>query len=396
MPTFSYIARNAAGQKIEGRLAGSSAATVLAELQSRALAPVRVEEVREKPHLRKGVGVRQMSAAYRQLADLLRAGVPLLRALRLLGRGKSNPRLAAVMEKVADAVADGQRLADAMAAHGEFFPPVQVAMVRAGEKGGFLDAVLARMGGFLEHQADLRSRLVGSLIYPFVLLAVGTGIVIFALLVFVPKFKDFYARIELPWPTKVLLATSNLLTHWWLPMLAALAIVIVAAWRVMQSPRVRRAMVEAQTKLPALGPLTRAIAVSRFARILGTLLENGIPMLQAIQISRDAAGNILLAEAIEEAGEAVRAGETLSKPLAASGLFGEDIIEMISVGESANNLPQVLVTIADTIEKRIDRLLGVFLRLIEPALLMCMAGAVLFIFIALIVPMMRMSSGLSK
>jgi general secretion pathway protein F/type IV pilus assembly protein PilC len=212
----------------------------------------------------------------------------------------------------------------------------------------------------------------------------------------VPKFKDFYARIELPWPTKVLLATSDLLTHWWLPLLGVLAIVIFAAWRIMQSPRVRRGIVEAQTKLPAIGPLTRALAVGRFARILGTLLENGIPMLQAIQISRDAAGNILLAEAIEKAGEAVRAGETLSRPLAESGLFGEDVIEMISVGESANNLPQVLVTIADTIEKRIDRLLGVFLRLIEPALLLCMAGAVLFIFIALIVPMMRMSSGLSK
>jgi general secretion pathway protein F/type IV pilus assembly protein PilC len=118
-------------------------------------------------------------------------------------------------------------------------------------------------------------------------------------------------------------------------------------------------------------------------------------MLQAIQISRDAAGNVLLAEAIERAGEAVRAGETLSKPLADSGLFSEDVIEMIAVGESANNLPQVLVTIADTIEKRIDRLLAAFLRLIEPLLLLCMAGAVLFIFVALIVPMMRMSAGLS-
>lgn len=396
VPTFSYIARNAAGQKIEGRLAGSSAATVLAELQSRALAPVRVEELREKPHLRKSVGVRHLAAAYRQLSDLLRAGVPLLRALRLLGRGKSNPRLAAVMEKIADAVADGQRLADAMATHAEFFPPVQVAMVRAGEKGGFLDSVLARMGGFLEHQADLRSKLIGSLIYPFVLMAVGGGIVIFALLVFVPKFKDFYARIVLPWPTKVLLTMSELLTHWWLPMLAGLALVLFGVWRLLQTPRVRRAVVEAQTKLPALGPLTRAVAVGRFARILGTLLENGIPMLQAMQISRDAAGNILLAEAIDQSVEAVRAGEALSKPLAASGLFDEDVIEMINVGESANNLPQVLVTVADTIEKRIDRLLGVFMRLIEPALLLCMAGAVLFIFIALIVPMMRMSSGLSK
>lgn len=398
MPTFSYIARNAAGQKIEGRLAGTSSAAVLAELQGRALAPVRVEEVRDTPRLgmQRSVGVRPLAGAYRQLADLLRAGVPLLRGLRLLGRSKSNPRLAATMDKVADAVADGQRLADAMAAHAEVFPPVQIAMVRAGEKGGFLDAVLARMGAFLEHQADLRARLIGSLIYPMVLIGVGLGIVIFALIVFVPKFKDFYARIELPWPTQVLLALSNLMTHWWLPLLAATAIVGVLLWRMLRLPRIERILATWRTRWPGVGPLTRALAVGRFARILGTLLENGIPMLQAIQISRDAAGNLLLAEAIDRAGEAVRAGETLSRPLAESGLFDDDVIEMISVGESANNLPQVLVTIADTIEKRVDRLLGVFLRLIEPALLMCMAGAVLFIFVALIVPMMRMSAGLQK
>ena len=398
MPTFTYIARDAAGQKIEGRLAGASSAAVLAELQSRALAPVRVEELRDRPRLgvgRRGVGVRPLAASYRQLADLLRAGVPLLRGLRLLGRGKSNPRLAGTWDKVADAVADGQRLGDAMATHGEFFPPVQIAMVRAGEKGGFLDSVLARMGTFLEHQADLRARLVGSLIYPLVLLTVGAGIVIFALLAFVPRFKDFYARIQLPWPTKVLLSASYALTHWWLPILVIAALVALGLWRLARSPRVQRGLAELQTRMPAIGPLTRAVAVGRFARILGTLLENGIPVLQAMQISRDAAGNILLAEAIDRAGEAVRAGETLSKPLADSGLFDDDVIEMISVGESANNLPSVLVTIADTIEKRIDRLLNVFLRLVEPALLLCMAGAVLFIFIALIVPMMRMSSGLS-
>jgi general secretion pathway protein F/type IV pilus assembly protein PilC len=396
MPTFAYIARDTTGQRIEGRLAGTSAQAVLAELQSRALAPVRVEEVREAPRLRRGVSVRHLAAAYRQLADLLRAGVPLMRGLRLLGRGKSNPRLAAVCDKVADAVADGQRLADAMAAHGEIFPSVQVAMVRAGEKGGFLEAVLARMGTFLEHQADLRARVIGSLIYPLVLLTVGTGIVIFALVAFVPRFKDFYARIQLPWPTRVLMGLSDLLTHWWLAVIAVTAIVALLVWRLLQDVRVKRALAQWQVKLPAMGPLTRALATGRFARILGTLLENGIPMLQAIAISRDAAGNILLAEAIDRAGEAVRAGETLSKPLAASGLFSEDVIEMISVGESANNLPQVLVTIADTIEKRIDRLLAVFLRLIEPLLLLCMAGAVLFIFVALIVPMMRMSSSLSS
>jgi general secretion pathway protein F/type IV pilus assembly protein PilC len=168
------------------------------------------------------------------------------------------------------------------------------------------------------------------------------------------------------------------------------------AWWAWRRPAVRRAIAVWQLKVPALGPLVRSLAVGRFTRILGTLLENGIPMLQAMQIARDAAGNLLLAEAIDESAEAVRAGETLAQPLHASGLFSDDVIEMISVGESSNNLPQVLVTIAETIEKRTDRMLGVFIRLMEPALLLALAGVVLFIFVALIVPMMRMSSSLSK
>jgi general secretion pathway protein F len=394
MPTFSYIARDSAGQKIEGKVAGASSAAVLAELQGRALAPVRVEEVREQPRLQRRVSARQLASAYRQLSDLLRAGVPLMRSLRLLGRSKSNPRLARVMNDVADAVAEGERLGDAMAQHDDVFPGVQVAMVRAGEKGGFLDSVLHRMAGFLEHQAEMRARVLGSLIYPFVLLGVAAGILLFAMIVFVPKFKDFYTRIELPWPTQALLTASDLLTRRWLLMAIIIAVAALLVWRGLRHPPIRRALATWRTRWLVIGPLTRALAVGRFTRILGTLLENGIPVLQAMQISRDAAGNILLAEAIDRAAEAVRAGETLSKPLSESDLFSEDVIEMISVGESANNLPQVLITIADTIERRIDRLLATFLRLIEPALLLGMACVVGFIFVALIVPMMRMSAGL--
>jgi len=395
MATFAYIARDTAGQRVEGKLAGASAQSVLAELQSRQLAPVQVQEVRDQPRVQRRVSARQLANAYRQLADLLHAGVPLLRALRLLGRSKSNPRLAKVMAAVADAVADGSRLADAMAAHGDVFPPVQIAMVRAGERGGFLEPVLQRMGGFLELQADMRGKVIGNLIYPAVLLGVMLTIILIALVFFVPKFRDFYARIQLPLPTKIVLGASELLTTYWFAMVIAVAIVAVISWRLWQSAVVRRQLAIWQLHIPVIGSLVRSLAVGRFARILGTLLENGIPMLSAMQISRDAAGHILLAEAIDKAAEAVRAGETLATPLATSGLLTEDVVEMISVGESANNLPQVLITVAETIEKRVDRMLNVFVRLMEPFLLLIMGGAVLFIFVALIVPMMRMSSSLS-
>ena len=282
-----------------------------------------------------------------------------------------------------------------MAAHADVFPPVQIAMVRAGERGGFLEAVFLRMGSFLEQQAELHGKVIGNLIYPVLLLGFMIAVIVIALVGIVPKFRDFYTRIEIPWPTKALLAASDAVSTYWMWAIIGFAVAAFAMWRLIHNARVRRLIAVWQLRVPALGPLLSALAVGRFTRILGTLLENGIPMLSAIQISRDAAGSILLAEAIDRAADAVRSGETRARPLADSRLFADDVIEMISVGESANNLPQVLITIADTIEKRVDRMLTVFVRLMEPALLLVLGGAVFFIFVALIVPMMRMSSSLS-
>ncbi len=392
MGVFAFIARDAAGQRISGKLSGGSEQAVIAELQARRLAPVQIEEVHEQTLFRKRISIRQLAQAYRQLSDLLRAGVPLLRALRLLGRSKSNPRLAKVMSEVADSVADGERLADAMGAHPSVFPVIQVAMISAGEKGGFLEPVLARLANFLEGQADMRGKVIGSLIYPIVLLSVGAMILLAALIFFVPKFQDFYVNIELPLPTKMLLGASDLLVSSWLYVLMAFAAMAAVGWWLMKQPHVRRQLAIIRLRIPKLGPLVQSVAVARFTRILGTLLENGIPMLSAMQISRDAAGHVLLAEAIDNATEAVRGGESLATPLAESGMFSDDVIEMISVGESANNLPEVLITIAETIEKRVDRMLALLIRFIEPALLLGLAGAVLFMFVALVVPMMRLST----
>jgi general secretion pathway protein F/type IV pilus assembly protein PilC len=394
MATFAYIARDTAGSRVTGRLTGASEQAVLGELQSRSLSPVQVREVREHARMRRGVSTRQLATAYRQMSDLLRAGVPLLRAVRLLGRSKSSPRLAAIMNEVADAVADGGHLADAMAAHDDVFPSIQIAMIRAGEQGGFLEQVLGRMGTFIEHQADLRSKVIGNLIYPIALLLVGIAVVVFALVFLVPKFQNFYERIALPLPTRILLGASNALTNSWGWILLGLAAVFALTWWLRSRPEVRRQVAVLQLRVPRLGPLVRDLAVGRFARILGTLLDNGIPVLPAMQISRDASGHVLLAEAIDRAIEAVRAGETLSQPLAESGLFADEVLEMISVGESANNLPEVLIAVAETVEKRVDRLLTALVRLLEPLLLLGMAGMVFFIFMALVVPMLRMSSSL--
>ena len=292
------------------------------------------------------------------------------------------------MNTVAERVADGERLADAMRDTGGF-PEVHLAMVEAGERGGFLDDVLAELGTFLEHQAERRATVLGNLIYPVILLLVGLGVVVASLVFFVPRFEEFFNDMELPLPTRILIGISDLLVGGWPFLLVVIVGLGIAWWSVRDRPGFRRSISGWQLRLPIAGDLVRALAVARFTRMLGTLLSNGIPMLPAMRISRAAAGNLLLEEAIDSATEAVGGGESLAGPLQSSGLFGEDVVEMISVGESANTLPTVLVGIARTAEKRTDRILDLLLKLMEPALLLFLAGAVVFIFLALVVPMMQ-------
>jgi general secretion pathway protein F/type IV pilus assembly protein PilC len=391
VPTFAYTAIDPSGRRVKGRLDAASEQAAFADLKTKGISPIQVVEVAAR---RSGgrVGVRALAASYRQLSELLRSGVPLLRALRLLGKGKSNPTLAKAWSDIADSLAAGERFADAMSRHPRIFATVHVAMVRAGERGAFLEPVLARLATLLEQQADLRGRVIGNLMYPLVLLLVGAAA---SLVFFVPKFQDFFDKLpSLPLATRILLGASDLFTaHAYVIIALALATTATVVW-LFRRAGFRYWLATVLMRAPMLGPLFASIAVARFARMLGTLLENGIPMLQAIDIARDSAGNPVLARALERASESVRQGEQLSKPLAESGLFAEDVIEIIAVGESANTLPSVLVRLADTLEARIDRALATVLRLMEPAMLLFIALVVMFIFLALVVPMMQLSSQL--
>ena len=392
MAVFAYQARDATGRRVDGRQEGASRAAIVSELQSRGLSPISVREsVVSGRRRRKQLSNRRLAAAYGQLSDLLKAGVPLLRSLALVGRGKSDLRLAAAVNGIAERVSEGERLADSMRAIGGF-PEIHIAMVQAGERGGFLEEVLAELSVFLEHQSERRATVIGNLIYPAILLLVGFGVVVAALVFFVPKFQDFFDGMDLPIATRLLLGMSDFITGWWPLMLAMLVAAVVGWIMVRDRPGVRRRVAIWQLKVPIMGELTRTMAVARFTRMLGTLLANGIPLLASMRISREAAGNPLLAEAIDAAVEAVGGGESLAKPLEQSGLFGEEVVEMISVGENANNLAVVLVGIARNAERKTDRLLDTMLKLMEPAMLLLLAGAVMFIFMALVVPMMSLSS----
>lgn len=396
MPTFEYTALSAGGQRIEGVLAGATEQAVLAELESRQLTPVAIEARAERTSHRRGVSARKLAMSYSQLADLLHAGVPLLKSLKLLAGRRSSTRLASVFRELSEAVSAGEELAEAMSRRPEFFPRVHTAMVRAGEKGGFLEAVLARLGQLVSAQAELRSKVIGNLIYPGVLVFFGVTVLGVVFGVFVPMFRSVFARVQggLPPVTRLVFAMSDAVGRYG-PVTLVLGVIAVSLlWRASKRPDVRRRLTEWKTRSPVIGPLVRSLAAARFCRMLGTMMGNGVPMLAAMQISKDAAGNVLMEEAIEQASEAVRAGQPLAPPLQASGLFEDDVVEMIAVGESANNLDAVLIKIAETIEARIDRQLGVVVRLIEPLLLAVLAGVVVLVAVALVLPLTKLSAGM--
>jgi general secretion pathway protein F len=408
MPDFAYKAVDRDGRRLSGVLSGASEHAVLIELEARRLVPISVRAAVTKGRgVRislarvlgrsgsRAIGARAMATSYQQLADLLRAGVPLLRGLRLLGSRTSRPASAEVFRALSQAVEQGRDLADAMADHPSVFPPVHAAMVRAGEKGGFLEAVLARLGQLLTNQAELRSKVLGNLVYPMLLIVFGAIIFGVVFGVFVPMFRPIFAQIpSLPPVTRVVFGLSDFLGKWgWLGLVLA-AIAGVGLWRGARRAGFRRRLAIWRTTMPIIGGLTRSLATARFARLLGTMLSNGIPMLQAMRIAKQAAGNVLVEDAIERAAEAVRAGRPMVGPMRESGLFADDILEMMDVAESANNLDAVLITIADTTEERIDRMLTSLVRLIEPLLLLMIALVVAVVAAALILPMTRFKSGL--
>lgn len=396
MPSFEYTAISDAGNRVSGVLAAASEAAVLADLEARQLTPLSVAEQHERRRLfGSGVSANRLGRAYTQIADLLRAGVPVMRVLSLLGRQKSSKRMATVFRHLAEHVAEGGEISEGMEMQPDVFPRIHVAMVRAGERGGFLEQIFSRLGQFVLGQAALRSKVVGNMIYPAVLVFVGLNLLTVIFVVFVPKFEkvfeDLRKRGELPAMTEALFGISHILADYGLYIAIALGLIGTFGWRLLKRPAVRRRLVEIRNRIPIVGALTRSLAAARFCRMLGTMEANGVPLIAAMQISREAAGNILMEEAIDRATEAVRAGDPLATPLAESGMFEEDVIEMISVGEAAGNVDEVMLGIADTIETRIDRMLDTAVRLIEPLMLLMIAGVVVLVAVSLLIPMMKMS-----
>jgi general secretion pathway protein F/type IV pilus assembly protein PilC len=280
-----------------------------------------------------------------------------------------------------------------MARHPRAFTDLSRSIVRAGGEGGFLEEALERVAKFTDQQAELKSRVLGALAYPIFLAVFGVTIVTVLVIFFVPKFEDLFARLrargELPVMTDWLLWVSDSIHRYGLLIAIVVAGVVLAVRQRLMTDEGRWWLDRLRLKLPQAGTIYRNLAVSRFCRVLGTLLAGGVPIVRSLKISSDSTGNRVLAAAVNEAAENITAGESLAAPLAASGHFPPNVVEMVAVAEQSNTLETVLTNIADSLEKETWRRLDLFVRLLEPVMLLFLASAVLVIVVALMLPMLK-------
>jgi general secretion pathway protein F/type IV pilus assembly protein PilC len=396
MAEFTFEAISPTGVRSSGLLTANSEREAMGQLDGRGLFPVWIKPKQEAGRRLFGrkVSGRHMATFYSQLADLLRSGVPLLRSLDLLERMGTNKTLQTAVRDVRARVADGTGLAQSMAHHPRVFNELAVSMVRAGQEGGFLEDVLKRVADFTEKQEDLKSKVIGAMAYPIFLSVAGFLILLGLFVFFVPKFGPIFARLEekgqLPSITIALMAFSRFLggNWWWLFFVALGAVVAFLWWK--RTPRGRLLMDQWKLRIPAAGTVFLSLGLSRFTRILGTMLHNGIPILKSLDIAKDSTGNKVLSAAIERSAENITAGQKLAPPLGECKYFPKDVVEMIAVAEESNSLETVLVEVAESLEKRTARQLDLFVRLLEPAMLLVMALVIGLVVAALMMPIFNL------
>jgi general secretion pathway protein F len=333
----------------------------------------------------------EVSEVTRQLATLLKAGVPVVDALTALSEQLENERFKRVMSQVKRDVSEGNSLADALRAH-PTFPPLYVNMVGAGESSGNLDLVFARLADFMDGQVRLRSKLMAAMVYPVIMIFVGTGLVTLMMIVVVPMMKDMFSELgaDLPFITQMLIGTSDLIVNYWLSLIQVLALTwaLFSRWRMgTGKPTWDRWAL----KLPIFGRVIRMVAIARFSRTLGTLLNSGVPILAAMDIVKSIIDNRSIAQVIEAARDAVKEGEPVSEPLRRSGEFPSMVTHMIAVGERSGELEEMLGHVAASYEVQVETKVQQLTAVLEPLMILFMGGSVAFMVVAIMWPMMKMN-----
>ena len=400
MPEFAYLARDMAGKSSAGTIAAANARDAATQLGAKSLFPISITVNKtSQVKMTKRVSGAQMGSFYAQCASLLRAGVPMLRTLALLSnQSGGNRTLQNAVTEIRGRVEEGEALGEAMARYPRIFNDMAVNMVRAGSEGGFLEDALERVGSFVEKQEEIKGKTMGAIAYPVFVMSVGVVVVTVLLIFFVPQFEGIFgalrAKGKLPQATEILLGISKIVQYYWWAILGAAALIGLVINKYLKTINGKRNLDLLKIKTPLMGSVFLNLAVARFCQVLGTLLKNGVPILRSLEISRQAAGNVVLAESIAEASEEITAGERLAKQLEKSGHFPQTVVEMISVAEESNSLDSVLVTIAENLERTTFRRLETVVRLLEPIMLLILAGMVMFVVLALMLPILNSSDAL--
>lgn len=422
MANFEYIALDARGEETTGTIDASDEADAISQLRKSGLFPTQVAAAgkggvssgakRKAKKSQKSAkdgraGVKGkvkgkiLMIFTRQLATLVDAGLPLLRGLTVLANQEKNKVMQSTINTLADSVQSGSTFSESLGQHPKIFDKLYVNMVKAGELGGVLELVLNRLAEYSEKAQKLKNRIVAAMVYPIIVLVISIGILIFLMAVIVPKFQKIFEEMlpdgtKLPAITRFVIVISdavkgNLL---WLAIGAVVGFVL---WKVIsKTPGGRKNIDHIKLKMPLFGPIQLKSAISRFARTLGTLVTSGVPILQALNITRDTAGNMIVANAIEKVHEAVREGESVVAPLEASKVFPPMVISMVDVGEETGQLPDMLLKIADVYDDEVDNAVDAMTSMLEPIMIVFLALIVGTIVIALFMPMITIISEMNN
>ncbi len=401
MPVYEYTALDSSGKTLRGIIDADSKVAARQKLRTGGRFPVSVQEtqVRSKEEagrqfsLFQRVSDEEIHAVTRQLSTLLGAGIPLVSALDALIQQAVSPSLKKVVSQIKESVNEGNSFTHAVSEHPKLFSKIYINMVRAGEASGSLDVVLDRLAEFGEHQQALKGRFKAALIYPLFMGLVGCGVLMFLVAFVVPNITQIFTDMEqaLPLSTTILINFSNFIgTYWWVILLAA-AGVFLGIRQFIRTARGQYVWDGIKLRMPIVGQVNRKLALARFGRTLGSLLESGVPMLTSLQIVRNIVNNILISEVVDEAIEEIRAGRSLHSVLAQSSWFPPMYVQMVSVGEQSGELEAMLGKVADAYEREVETSIMGMTALIEPIMILGMGVVVAFIVISILLPIFEMN-----
>ena len=404
MPVFQYEAMDATGKEVRAEINASSQEEAISRIRGQGQFPTHIRmkgrTARAAGPSKKGktfaigrVGMKQLTQFTRQMSTLQDAGLPILRSLRIL-EGQTKPGvLKNALQDIIEDVEAGSTLSEAMEKHPKAFDRLYVHTVRAGEAGGVLDQILRKLADFMEKAIALKRRIVGAMIYPVMVIGIAIIILIAIMKWIVPKFIDIFAKFkipQLPLPTRILVGFSHFVGGYWY-LLLLVPILLWVILRMTKASRKGQYMLDwVKMKIPIVGSITNRTAIARFARTLGTLISSGVPILEALNITRETVGNAVVSQALGQVHDSIREGESIAGPLRQSGVVDPIVVNMVDVGEETGELDKMLIKVADTYDEEVDHLVGSLMSAMEPLLVVLLGAMIGSIVIALFLPLVEL------